>query len=46
MKRSSWMKVLREESGNGSDIRYGSLRIILFVSFLSGIFRGLEEEVV
>ena len=37
-------KALREESGNGSGIRYGSLRIISPVPPSSGTLRGPEEE--
>ena len=40
-----YKKVLREENGNGSGIRYGSLRIISRVLPSSGILRGPEEEV-
>ena len=37
-------KASREERGNGSGIRYGSLRITSPVPPLSGTLRGSEEE--
>ena len=42
--RAVYTKASREESGNGSGIRYGSLRITSPVPPLSGTLRGSEEK--